>query len=90
MRFSSLAFVTVAVLGALPGLAWAGDTQDTPANDPNRVSCEMSPPPVGTRIGGSRICHTQQEWNEIHAAAQKTVNDLQNNGLKAQTPGGGG
>lgn len=90
MRYSALAVATVVVLGTSPMLAWAGDTQDTSANDPNRVICEVSPPPVGTRIGGSRICHTQQEWTEIHAEAQKNTNDMQNNGLKAQTPGGGG
>jgi len=31
-----------------------------------------------------------QEWNEIHAEAQKNISTMQNNGLKAQTPGGGG
>ena len=43
----------------------------------NRIVCRNSPPPVGSRIGGARVCKTQREWNRMRQEGQDQLNRLQ-------------
>lgn len=90
MRFSTLVVLTVAVFGSSPMLAWAGDTQNTPASDPNRVVCKPGKAPIGSRIPGPSICLTQKDWDAMAAVSKQTTEKLQERGLTTAAPGSGG
>jgi hypothetical protein len=55
--------------------------------DPDRVVCHMSPAPTGSRLGSSRECHTQKQWDQMRLQQQQNVNGMQMQGLNSQ-PGG--
>jgi len=70
----------VIVAAALAGLAFsavsafADDTATTPAaGDPNKIVCKQGDPTTGTRLGATRTCHTQREWDDFQQQAQKTL-----------------
>lgn len=62
--------------------------QATPAasvsnsGDLDQVVCRMGTPPTGTRLGGSRECHTQREWNKRQEDAQRNLAATQKQGLQ--------
>jgi hypothetical protein len=58
------------------------------AEDPDRIVCHMSAAPTGTRLGKSRECHTQRQWDEMRQQEQQSVNDMQSSGLRNGVPGG--
>ena len=45
-------------------------------HDPNRVICKHEDE-IGTRLGGSKICHTRAEWERIARNGSDLVNTLQ-------------
>jgi hypothetical protein len=57
------------------------------AEDADRVICRMSPAPTGSRLGSSRECHTQKQWDMMHQQAQENVNNMQVRGM-ASGPSG--
>lgn len=71
-------------------LAQTTTATSTPASteDPNRIVCHMSAAPTGSRLGSSRECHTQRQWDEMHQQQKQTVNDMQSKGLTTGVPGG--
>ena len=46
--------------------------------DANRISCVVSDPPTGSRLGAHRTCHAQAEWDRIRADSAMTMQDLTN------------
>ena len=47
----------------------------------DEIICKTEPPPTGTRLGGGRECHTQQEWDSRMHETQKALEKLQNGPL---------
>ncbi len=91
-RSAILTLAAILALAAAP--AFAADPQPasppaTPSEpphhttssrvDPNEVVCKRQEE-SGTRLGGTRICHTRQEWSDIAIAARSSVNDMQTKG----------
>ncbi|HEX4156839.1 MAG TPA: hypothetical protein VHY79_00050 [Rhizomicrobium sp.] len=61
------------------------------AADLDKIECRTSPPPTGTRLGGSRECHSVRDWNQRQQDAQDDLKRTQMLGHQAQglnTPGG--
>ena len=50
----------------------------------NKVVCKKEPPPVGTRMGGRKVCRTVAEWRRIAAVARETTEEIQ--GSKVPEP----
>ena len=44
-------------------------------HDPNKTVCRNAAP-TGTRLG-NRVCHTQQQWDDITAEHQKAIREQQ-------------
>jgi hypothetical protein len=63
--------------------AFADGTSPPTANgatapDPNfQIVCKDQPPPLGTRIGGGRVCKTRIEWAAQEGAARTMFHDAQ-------------
>jgi hypothetical protein len=64
----------------------AAATSDSSGVNLDEVVCKNSPPPLGSRLGGGRECHTQREWNQRQQDSQRALMQLQTLGHK--TPGG--
>jgi cytochrome c5 len=71
--------------------------QATPAAAPtnsaanlDQIECRTSPPPTGTRLGGSRECHTLRDWNQRQQDAQDDLKRTQMLGHQAQPLSGPG
>lgn len=45
--------------------------------DLDRIVCRSNPPPTGSRIGGTRECHSVREWNERTQQDQRTLQKIQ-------------
>jgi hypothetical protein len=46
------------------------------AHDPNEVVCKREDV-SGTRLGGTKVCHTRQEWSDMAAQARDTTSHFQ-------------
>jgi len=46
--------------------------------DPNQVICKREEN-TGSRLGGSKICHTRQEWADVAAQARTNTDRMQQN-----------
>lgn len=49
-----------------------------PAADDDKIVCKNEPPPIGSRMGGKKVCRTVAEWRRIQAAAKETTDEIQN------------
>jgi hypothetical protein len=99
MRLSVFVVASVLAAGMLPTVSFAqtadpaqtantaqtGDTAQTANTDLDQVVCRKTAPPVGTRLGGGRVCHTQREWDQMRKDAQMYVQQQQ---LLARAPSG--
>ena len=76
-------------LAAISAPAFA---DDTPAKvTENTVICEQSDPPLGSRIGAHRVCHTLGQWRVIKQASSEFVAAVNRaNGNNTTALGGGG
>lgn len=85
----ALGVASAAAQDAVPAAAPAAATAATAAAAPpksdesvtvdaNRISCIVSDPPTGSRLGAHRTCHTQAEWDRIRADSALTMQDLTN------------
>ena len=55
-------------------------TQDTA--DLDRIVCKAGPAPTGSRLGATRECHSQREWNRIQTEQQQALTrDQLNRGI---------
>jgi hypothetical protein len=96
MRIVAISGIAVALM-TWAGVALAGpDTAAAPASaavstsaaateDQDRVVCRMSPAPTGSRLGSSRECHTQKQWDMMHQQAQENVNNMQLQGMSSSS-----
>ena len=56
---------------------------DAPANDPNQIVCHTVGASSGSRIGGSRECHTLKEWDARQREHQRALTSLQLHSLES-------
>ena len=82
------------LLAGLPALADPAQDSSTATvapsqsdNDPDRIVCRAPESVTGTRIPGHRICHTQQQWDELQKQAEQDLMQRQNMGEQSGTPG---
>jgi len=92
MRVSSLlvAVSLISISGALADPA-ATTTNTTPsavptqpaadANDPNRMVCRSKAAKLGSRLGATRECRTQREWDDIAAQDRREIQKMQSTGM---------
>ncbi|HEV2561140.1 MAG TPA: hypothetical protein VGT78_03275 [Rhizomicrobium sp.] len=62
------------------GAAFADDAAATPTSttgDPDKIVCKQGDPTTGTRLGATRTCRTQREWDDLQQQAQKTLVESQ-------------
>ena len=53
------------------------DENDAKADDPATVRCKRLPPPVGSRVGGKRVCKTNAAWRLEKEAAGAAARENQ-------------
>ncbi|HTT82588.1 MAG TPA: hypothetical protein VMF67_03825 [Rhizomicrobium sp.] len=60
----------------------AAPAPETAANGANldEIVCKSEPPQTGTRLGGSRECHTVRQWNERMRQDQRMTQIQENVG----------
>ena len=65
---------------AAPAVAGAPSTAPAPVADADadKVVCHIGPAPTGTRLGSTRECHTQREWDRIRQEQANMVSSHQN------------
>jgi hypothetical protein len=51
------------------------------ANDPNKVVCRSQAAKIGSRLGATRECRTQREWDEISTQDRREVEKMQATGM---------
>jgi hypothetical protein len=57
-------------------------TATRPTDDLDVIECRTSPPETGTRLGGSRECHTVRDWKVRQQQAQDMLAHNQSNGMQ--------
>ncbi len=70
MRLSASALLAISALSlAVPALAEdpAATTVAAPKPAKPKKTCRDADPSSTSRIGGGRVCHTQEEWDDIDA-----------------------
>ena len=72
--------VTAKALQAAP------PTAASVAADPEETLCLMTPPRTGSRIGGSRECHTRRDWDRHRKDSEAILSGMQMRGLQGATP----
>jgi|SRR6266513_4824936 len=79
---------TLASVSADPTTPSASAQPAAPDSNPDRVVCKSLPAPTGSRLGVSRECHTQHEWDDIRQQAQRNLTNSQMKGMERAPPGG--
>ena len=80
---------TAAAPAAQPQIATAA-TQTGPESvivqgkevDLDQIVCKEAPPVIGSRIGGSRECHSEREWRKRQQESQDVLRRQQRMGFK--------
>jgi hypothetical protein len=79
-----LALIVGIALSARIGIAAADPPAPSPSEpaatsqtDPDRVVCRTGPAKTGSRIGGSRECHSQREWDRLQQEQQNQLSKMQ-------------
>lgn len=57
------------------------------AKDPNRIICERQEE-IGSRLGGTKVCHTAAEWAALRKDNREQVEDWQRQLTSPGKPGG--
>lgn len=88
MRVKALLMALAMAAALAPGSvladpAQSSNTEQTPSPDADQVVCKTSPPPIGSRLGGGRECHTKREWDQRAQESQKDLQDKQMHGLQS-------
>lgn len=74
---AAAAFAIAAPVGAqTPPAAQAPAPAASKDKDPNRLICERQEE-IGSRLGGTRVCHTAAQWDELRKASRQQVEDWQ-------------
>lgn len=77
--FPAVAQSTAAPDAATPAAA--------PTAEADRVVCRMNPAPTGSRLGSSRECHTQRQWDQMRQEQQSNVSGMQSRGMESGPSG---
>lgn len=92
MRFKMMAAATM--LFVVPAIAQTAPSSDAPASQPAKEKpakekkvCRRSDVPTGSILGGSVICHTKAEWEQVDEANARGADDLLR---RTRTPMGAG
>jgi hypothetical protein len=67
-----------------------GDEDSAAAKDAATIVCKRQPPPVGSRLGGKRVCKTNAAWKierEAASAAARENQDRSGTGNTRSTAG---
>lgn len=90
---SKARLIVVSVMGLLvSGPVAFADPPQTPApaassnSDLDAIVCRAGEAPIGTRLPGPRVCHSQKEWNQIQQDSARQVQYLQS-GVGQKFPG---
>src|SRR5689334_15935566 len=72
--------VAAPVTAPAPAIAVAAAAAAAPVQsaDVDKVICHIGPAPTGSRLGATRECHTQREWDRIRQEQSKLVSAHQN------------
>ena len=75
MRRFTVLLGSSAALALLSTLAFADPAAPTATSqtDPNEIVCKTQPAPTGSRLGASRECHSQREWDQRAKDAQEAT-----------------
>jgi len=74
--------LAVGLCAVAPSGSWAGEaTPIAYRNDANTVICKRQAAPVGSRIGGARICMTKAQWEQVRRDARAEIEDTQQRSL---------
>ena len=76
---------TVTITAKAPQVAPA--TAASATSDPDAIVCLMIPPRTGSRIGGSRECHTRRDWDRNRKESETILSGMQMHGLQGATSG---
>jgi hypothetical protein len=57
------------------------------AKDPNRIICEREEE-IGSRLGGTKVCRTAAQWDELRKASRQQVEDWQRQNTDPGKPAG--
>ncbi|MBV8800749.1 MAG: hypothetical protein JO208_13190 [Alphaproteobacteria bacterium] len=55
----------------------AATTPSAESSDLDRVVCHTGAAPTGTRLGGTRECHTQRQWDAMRQQEQQSLSQQQ-------------
>jgi hypothetical protein len=58
-------------------------SQNLPADPKSAIVCHHEPPPTGTRLGGSKVCKTQKQWDDIEAHTRDAIDDASRRALES-------
>jgi hypothetical protein len=87
MRFISI-FATVLTLAPAIATAQTAEVKPTTISTPERAKGEgkhdvplicKTVTPIGSRLGGKRMCHTAQDWAAISSDDRRSVEKMQSN-----------
>ena len=65
------------VAPAAPAAAPAAAAATVQSADADKVVCHVGPAPTGSRLGSTRECHTQREWDRIRQEQSNIVANSQ-------------
>ena len=76
---SAPAATTAPATTAAPASTTTDATAASTDTDPDRIVCKEGPPPTGSRLGATRECHSQREWDRIQQEQQEALTRQQLN-----------
>jgi hypothetical protein len=59
--------------GVTGGVAAAPVAAQSADANLDEIVCKNSPPPLGSRLGGGRECHSQREWNRMQHDSEEAT-----------------
>jgi hypothetical protein len=83
LLLSSAAMMSALSVGAVADPATTAPATTTamqpavPENDPNKMVCRTMAAKTGSRIGASRECRTQREWDDIRHQDEHEIEKMQ-------------
>lgn len=75
--FKFIPAVAACVIVASPAIAQTTDSQAAQAQPAKaKLICEKEQE-TGSRLGGRRVCHTKEEWDQIRAETRQNLEKIQ-------------
>jgi hypothetical protein len=87
LRLASFAVITAVLLITPVHAAHPANTNVAinSAYDLNEVICKMVPPPIGSRLGGGKVCATRRAWEERRKRDRELTEDAQGRNMRGPT-----